>query len=147
MDPMKNRILKLQALCFLILQFLYASGKTQDYSRMLEKADTLNFSVPRTNDWQLLNSYVAFNSTKDSVLLELVVLSDKNIDWKNEQYIGQINQNRFFSKTERVALCYLLKDVYKLKVEPNGKCYLSLEKGNPPAGFPVVIPLKISYLL
>ena len=144
---MKNRISKLQALCFFILQFLLcAHGKTQDFSRMLEKADTLNFSVPKTNDWQLLNSYVAFNSTRDSVLLELVVLSDqKNIDWKNEQYIGQIKQDKFFSKTERVALCYLLNDVYKLKVEPNGKCYLSLAEGNPPAGFPAVIPLRISY--
>lgn len=144
---MKNKNFILLTAGFFILQCLiYANCKAQDYSQVLAKADTLNFSAAKNNDWQLLNSYVEINKTKDSVTLELIVYSNKkDISWKKEQYIGKIKHNKFFSKTERSALCYLLNDAYRVRVERDGKCYFSLEKGNPPAGVPVVIPLKVSY--
>jgi hypothetical protein len=115
---------------------------------LLSKADTLNFSLEKSGNWQLLNSYVEVNKSKDSVLLELIVLTDKkNIDWKQEQYIGKIKQDKFFSKTDRISMCYLLNDVYRVKVGQDGKCYFSLEKGNPPSVVPTVIPLRVSYKL
>jgi|GEM_PF-1217870 len=146
---MENKNLRLQSICFFVLQFVvFTTITAQDYSKLADKADTLNFSLAKSGDWQLLNSYVAVNKSKDSVLLELIVMTDKkNIDWKQEQYIGNIKHNKFFSKSDKVALCYLLNDVYRLKVDTNGKCYFSLEKGNPPSVVPAVIPLRVSYKL
>jgi len=147
---MKNRNFIQQSICFFVLQcVVFTTITAQDYSKLADKADTLNFSLAKSGNWQLLNSYVEVNKSKDSVLLELIVFTDKkDIDWKQEQYIGKIKYNKFFSKkTDRISLCYLLNDVYRLKVDKDGKCYFSLEKGNPPSGVPAVIPLRVSYKL
>ena len=146
---MKNKQIILGTFLFSIFSFLVTDKcVAQDFKEVLAKADTINFSSPRNNDWQLLNSYMQLNKTKDTVQLELIVLSDKKeIDWKNEQYIGKIKFNKFFAKEDRYGLCYLLNDVYRIKIEKDGKCYFKLEKGNPPSGFPTVIPLRVNYSL
>ena len=146
---MKNKNFIPACLCYLLLQFFVNhTSNAQDYSSIKEKADTVNFSVTKHNDWQLLNTYVSVNSKGDSVQLELVVFSDqKNINWKKEQYVGSIKEKRFLSKTDKVASYSLLNDVYQVKVKPDGKCYFTLEKGNPPAAFPIVIPFVVSYKL
>ena len=146
---MKNKQIILCTFLFSIFSFLVTDKcVAQDFKEVLAKADTINFSSPRNNDWQLLNSYMQLNKTKDTVQLELIVLSDKKeIDWKNEQYIGKIKFNKFFAKEDRYGLCYLLNDVYRIKIEKDGKCYFKLEKGNPPSGFPTVIPLRVNYSL
>lgn len=138
------RIVSLFGLQFLIFSVVAA----QNYSELLAMADTANFSTAKHSDWQLLNSYVEVNKAKDSVVLELVVLNkQKDINWKKEQYLGRIKKNIFFSKKERLAYCSLLDAIYKLTINGNGECYLRLEKGYPPADTPVVIPLKVTYIL
>lgn len=147
---MKNKIIILQSIFLLSILSFLVTGKcvAQDYKEVLAKADTINFSSPKNNDWQLLNSYIQINKTKDTVQLELIVLSEKKaIDWKSEQYIGKIKFNKFFSKEDRYGLCYLLNDVYRIKIEKDGKCYFKLEKGNPPSSVPMVIPLRVNYSL
>lgn len=146
---MKNKKFIPACLCYLLLQFcVNFTTNAQDYSTIKEKADTINFSVTKHNDWQLLNSYVSLNSKGDSVQLELVALSDqKNINWKKEQYVGSIKQKQFLSKKEQTVTYRLLNDTYKVKIKPDGKCYFTLDKGKPPVAFPVVIPIKISYKL
>lgn len=146
---MKNKELITKTVFLLMLHFVAnTASKAQGYSRMIDKADTVNFSIPKGTDWQLLNSYVGMNKAEDSVLLELIVLNEKkNIVWGKDQYIGQIKNKKFISKTDRVAWCYLINTVYKVKVDSNGKCYFNLEKGTPPTKFPAVLPLKIRYKL
>lgn len=146
---MKNNNFILSGICISVIQLcLFFKAGAQDFKKGMEKADTSNFSVTRHNDWQLLNSYVSLNVKGDSVQLELIALSEqKGINWKKDQYVGSIKQKQFLSKTDRVINYSLLNDLYKVKIKPDGKCYFTLEKGNPPVGMPLVIPIKVTYKL
>lgn len=138
----------LPRLLFFLAILISVSTDAQDYARLKENADTLNFSVPITGDWQLLNSYVGSNKAADSVALDLVVLNDKAaIDWENEQYIGRIKAIAFLPKEEQVGVCRLIDDEYTLRVATDGKCYLSLKSINPPRQVPLILPLNIMYKL
>ncbi|MES2645571.1 MAG: hypothetical protein V4717_01755 [Bacteroidota bacterium] len=104
--------------------------------------------MQKQSNWKVLNSNVALNTTRDSVEFELIVVNDNQaLDWKNEQYLGKLKQGKFFSKNERVYTFFLLTEMYAFKMEPDGDCYLSLKKGNPPSGSPTIIPIVISYKL
>jgi hypothetical protein len=146
---MKLKELIIKVIFLVLLQFVINEiSKAQDYSRLLDKADTVNFSNPKSDEWRILNSFVKINATNDSVLIEVIVMNDKqNISWKDDQYIGQITYLKFISKTDRVGWCYLINSAYKIRIESNGKCYFNLEKGVPPTGVPAVLPLKMIYKL
>lgn len=135
--------------CILLSQFFYHFTATaQDYTEQQNKADTVNFSVTKHNDWQLLNSYVGLDSTTGAVRMELIVMTnEKRINWKKEQYVGAIKQKQFLPKKEQQITYNLLSDIINLKIKPDGKCYLLFNKSNAPLVFPVVIPIQISYSL
>jgi uncharacterized membrane protein YkvI len=146
---MINKFFIQHTLCVLLIQlFMSVVTCAQDFSQLMSQADTVNFSVQKQSNWKLLSSYVALNATNDSVQFELIVFNDnQTIDWKNEQYLGKLKQGKFFSKFERVSTFFLLSEMYQLKIERDGDCYLSLKKGNPLFGSPTIIPIVIIYKL
>jgi hypothetical protein len=138
----------LRLLIFFILLLTAAANESfaQDHSAAMDKADTVNFSANKSDGWQLFNSYVSTYKT-DSAQLELIVQHMNNINWSVDQYIGKIKQSSLRPQTARVLSFKLLSSVYRLKIETNGKCYLSFVSGGLPPGNPIIIPLRVYYPL
>jgi len=135
-------------ICFLlaIVCSSFIEVSAQIHSRALATADTTNFSINKRSGWKLFNSYVAPVKT-DSVIIELIVQHDLTIDWRQEQLVGRIKSSNLLPKTSQTVSFKLMFDIYQLRVEPNGRCYLRLASGSLPDGDPVILPIRAKYKL
>ncbi len=118
----------------------------QDHSKAIAAADTSYFSPNKNDGWQLFNSYIS-TYQKDSAQLEVIIQHSNTINWRQEQYIGRIKHQVLQPRRGQSLLFNLLSDIYKLRIEDNGKCYLSFVTGSLPVNNLVVIPVKIFYKL
>ena len=131
-------------LIILVLLFSGNAVFAQDHSMSLAAADTTNFSVNKIEAWKLFNSYVSAYSN-DSVLVELILMHDRAIDWGQEQEVGKIKPDSLFPETDRIFSFKLLLSIHQLRIARNGKCYLRLDSGALPKGDPIVVPLRGIY--
>lgn len=109
-------------------------------------ADSSYIAVNKRGGWQFLASYLTPINT-DSVMIEMIVQHDRTIDWTQEQLVGRIKSISMRSKTSQIVSFSLMSDIYQLRVEPNGRCYLRLATGTLPDGDPVIIPVRAVYKL
>lgn len=137
---------------FLLALVLLSFGETiaQDNSKALAKAfatasaDSSYIAVNKKAGWQFLSSYLTpINS--DSVMIEMIVQHDKTIDWNQEQLVGRIKSTSMLPRTSQTVSFSLIDNVYQLRVEPNGRCYLRLATGVLPDADPVIIPVRAVY--
>jgi len=115
-----------------------------DKAKAIAAADTSNFSVNKSDGWQLYNSYVAAYGS-DSVQLELILLKEGSVNWKEEQYVGKIKQGNFYPKTNQTISYKLTYQKYEVRVEKNGDCYFKLTSDNPLSNDGITIPLIVKY--
>jgi len=137
---------KLILLVAILLTCNMTFAQKQPKALALATADTTNFSVNSRAGWQLYNSYVA-PIKQDSVTIEMIIQHDRTIDWKQEQLIGHIKSGNLLPKTGQTLSFRLITDVYQLRIEPSGRCYLRLATGSLAAGDPVIIPVRGLYKL
>ena len=122
----------------------------QDNSKFLAKAfelasaDSSYIAVNKRAGWQFLTSYLT-PIKSDSVMIEMIVQHDKTIDWTQEQLVGRIKSISMLPKISQTVLFNLIENVYQLRIEPNGKCYLRLATGTLPDVDPVIIPIRATY--
>jgi len=134
-------------LIFFVAMLLFCNftfAQKHKHGMAVETADTTNFNVNYQSGWQIYNSYVA-PINADSVVIEIILQHDRAIDWKQEQLIGHIKLTPVNPKISQTTSFMLMFDEYKLRVEPNGRCYLWLAKGAIPDGDPLIIPVKVAY--
>jgi hypothetical protein len=149
--------MKMKKIYFLIAMLLLTVGgamaqdKAQDKVEIVNKAfdktskDSSYIAVNKQAGWQSVISHLTLVKT-DSVLLELVVRHDRtSIDWKQEQPVGRIKQRDLLPKTEQIVLFKLIRNIYRLRIEPNGRCFIRLEAGILPKGDQVIIPVRGIY--
>jgi len=135
---------------FLIAIMLFSFGETfaqnspKDIALARATADSSYFSVNKRAGWGLFSSYVAPVNT-DSVIIEMIVQHDRTIDWKQEQCVGRIKSNSLLPAASQTVSFRLIDNVYQLRVEPNGRCYLRLTYGSLPDADPVIIPVRAVY--
>lgn len=129
----------------IIVSLLSMNSFAQQHSKALAKADSTNFSINKKDGWQLFNSCVKTVS-KDSVMIGLILQHDRSIDWEREQQIGRIKSKSFIPKSEQTLSFQLLTNFCKLRIDTNGKCYLSLIPGALPDEMdPLIIPVKVVF--
>jgi hypothetical protein len=133
--------------CFIFFGFFFitATIHAQDSdSAALAAADTTNFSRNVNENWQLYNSYIAPQGT-DSVMVQLILQHDNNINWSNEQNVGKIKDISLLPGAERPMPFSLGGINYQLRIDTAGECYLKVVSGDPPVDDPVVLPFTIIY--
>jgi len=121
-----------------------ALAQKQPKALALATADSTNFSVNSRAGWQLFNSYVVPINT-DSATIEIIIQHDRTIDFTQEQLVGYIKRKESFPKANQNVSFSLISDVYQLRIDPNGRCYLRLTTGSLPDGDPVIIPVRAVY--
>lgn len=131
-------ILSLVQTCFLL--------NAQNYQKALDAADITNFSVNGKGGWQLYNSCLT-PIGKDSVLIELILQHDINIDWESEHEVGKIKTNSFLPKNDQDVYFKLIENRYKLRIEQSGKCFLTVLDALPDNANPAIIPVRVKYKL
>jgi hypothetical protein len=107
-------------------------------------ADSSYFAINKKAGWQQYSSQLTPVNT-DSVMIEMIVQHDKAIDWKQEQPVGKIKSNSLLPKARQIIAFNLLTNIYQMRIEPNGKCYLRLISGSLPEGDPVIIIIQGNY--
>lgn len=145
---MKSKIYFLLGLSLLCFGELSAQNNSKELAKAFEKAsaDSSYIAVNKKGDWQFLASYLTTVKT-DSVMIEMIVQHDRTIDWTQEQLVGRIKSTSLLPKASQTVSFSLIFDVYQLRVEPNGRCYLRLASGSLPDGDPVIIPIRAKYKL
>lgn len=118
--------------------------RAQDHNKAISAADSTNFSVNKKENWQLYNSYLSFIE-KDSVMIELILQHDTNINWEEEHEVGKIKTNSFLPKSEQTVYFKLIENKYQLRIEKNGKCFLTVLDALPNDTNPVIIPVRVKY--
>lgn len=132
--------------CMMFAFFLMSMAlRAQDAdSAALAAADTTNFSRNADGNWQLYNSYVAPQGT-DSVMVQLILQHDNNINWSDEQNVGRIKDISLLPSAERPIPFSLGGINYQLRIDTGGECFLKVVSGDPPVDDPVVLPFTIIY--
>lgn len=125
--------------CFAIL-----NSYGQDNAAAIAAADTTNFSVYNEGGWQLYNSYVAALGA-DSVQLEIIVQHNNNVNWNDEHLVGKIKPEAFLPSATRSVLFDLVTVVYQIRIDTEGRCYISVASGLPPDQDPFIIPVKVRF--
>lgn len=141
---MQTNSRKILLTAFFVMSFLCNKGFSQIDSAALANADTTAFAANTGGGWQLYNSYAAVVDT-DSVLLELVLTHNNSINWSVDQPVGRIKQPSLFPAVTREVSFMLLSEIWLLRVENDGDCYLRFVAGSLPVGSRVVIPVKIAF--
>ncbi len=113
-------------------------------ARIRELADTSKFVPNRQGAWSLYSSYLAA-AGPDSILLEAAVSHNRDADWSQYQRFGRIRDKQFWPMTTVEARSLLLADVYDIRVEKDGWCFIKLSKGQLPSTDPVVLPIRITF--
>jgi hypothetical protein len=136
----------------LIVLILLSFGEVvaQDNSIILAKAFTSGSAessyivVNKKASWQFLTSYLT-PIKSDSVMIEMIVQHDKTAEWNQEQLVEHIRLASMLPKRSRTVSFNLIENVYQLRIEPNGKCYLRLDTGSLLDTDPVIIPVRATY--
>lgn len=132
-------------LCTLVDLSSPLSSYGQDIPTLVARADTSRFSVQHS-EWSLLNFYQAIDSSGTTVSMEIIVANtSKKTDWTAEQYLGRIKDAPFHPKRHQEIEYTLLHDLYTIRIEHSGKCYLMLKKGSPVSGDVQILPLFVRY--
>jgi|WetSurMetagenome_2_1015567.scaffolds.fasta_scaffold13975_2 hypothetical protein len=132
-------------LTIVISAFVTVNIMAQNFAQALAAADTINFSVNKKEGWMLYNSCLTLQKS-DSILIELILQHDRNINWEAEQEVGRIRSDSFYPKYEQTVTFNLLFNIYKLRIDKNGKCYLYLAQGSlPDESDQVIIPVRAFY--
>jgi hypothetical protein len=117
----------------------------QQHANALAKADTVNFSANKKDGWKLFNSCVK-QIENDSVLIGLILQHDRSIDWEQEQYIGKIKSSAFNPKSEQTLPYQIMETMCQIRIDNNGKCYLSFVSGALPDEMdPLIIPIRVVF--
>lgn len=114
---------------------------------LLAKAtsDSSRFAINVKGGWLQYGSSIAVVAS-DSVMLEAIVQHQKTgIDWTYDQFVGKMKLNRLRPAKSQTTSFNLLTNIYQLRIEPNGKCYLRLVSGVLPDADPVIIPIRAVY--
>ncbi len=109
-------------------------------------ADTTSFASNTGGGWSILSCY--FNqSTPDSMQFELLLKQNNALDFRVEQFIGTISNAAFRPVQAQNNLLFnlLFNSRWRVRVLPNGRCFLRLTQGIMPPGSPVFFPLKVKY--
>jgi hypothetical protein len=124
----------------------YASSQNTKAGELAKAtSDSSSFVINVKDGWQQYGSSVVAMSS-DRVLLETIVQHIKTgIDWTLEQYIGKVKSNSLRPSKSQIVPFNLLSNIYKLRIEANGKCYLRLASGSLPDSDPVIIPIGVIY--
>jgi len=145
---MKSKIYFLLGLSLLCFGELSAQNNSKELAKAVEKAsaDSSYIAVNKKAGWQFFSSYLT-PVKADSVMIEMVVQHDRTSDWNQEQLVGRIKSTSMLPKVSQTVSFSLISDVYQLRVEPNGRCYLHLVSGSLPVGDPVILPIRAKYKL
>lgn len=138
----KGKIILLALVCFVTL------ANAQTHEAELAAADSSRFSVNGKEGWQVFNSYVAVKpSNSDSAEINLIVQHANNMDFKQEQLIGTIKYVPLQPKNTQVIFFKSMLDnnSLKIRIEPDGQCWLSVLGNNPLITNHLIIALKIFY--
>lgn len=141
---MKNRLIKYVLLLAFLSNILVTESFSQDHSAAFAAADSSFFSVNVPGGWKLFNSHMSLWGT-DSVQLELTVQHENTINWREEQFAGKIKTAAFIPRQVQTVLFNLMTDIYALRIDQQGKCFLRMIQGPDPDKQVVVIPVKLSY--
>jgi hypothetical protein len=134
----------------LFILFIAFFGKSQrikaqqNDSLAFAAADTTNFSVNTSGGWRLFNSFLAEYDT-DSVQAEIILQHDNTINLNQEQLIGRIKTVGFQPQIEQNLSFTLLTDLYSMRIDREGSCYLRFISGDLPDGSVIVVPIKVLY--
>ena len=112
--------------------------------RVNEMADTSKFVPNRQNAWSLYTSYVSTRG-RDSVVLEATVSHSRDADWSQYQLFGAIRDKKLWPPDAVEARSMLLTDVYDIRVDKDGRCFIKLSAGQLPSTDPVVLPIRITF--
>jgi len=125
---------------------LSAQNNPKELAKAFAKAsaDSSYIAVNKKAGWQFLTSYLT-PIKSDSVMIEMIVQHDKTINWSQEQLVGRIKSTSMIPRRSRTISFNLIENVYQLRVEPDGKCYLWLGSGSLPDADPVIIPVRATY--
>jgi hypothetical protein len=124
-----------------------AQNNSKDLAKAFAKAsaDSSYIAVNKKAGWQFLTSYLTPVKT-DSVMIEMIVKHDKKtIVWTQDQLVGRIKSINLLPTFEQTLTFSLINNNYKLRIEPNGRCYLRLSSGLLPNADPVIIPVRAVY--
>lgn len=124
---------------------LLAQNHIKDEVLTRATADSSYFAINKQAGWQQYSCHIAPINTTDSVMIEMIIQHDKSIDWKLEQYIGKIKSTNLLPKSSQLLMFDLLTNIYKLRIEPNGNCYIHLFSGSLPDSDPIIIPIRFRY--
>jgi hypothetical protein len=116
-------------------------------SRGIDEAmgDTTSFTPNQQQGWAISSSYLN-QDTPDSIEFELLVRHDNNIAWDQEQIIGAITNSIFKPVNNQIITYQLLSNnLWNVKIEPSGQCYLKLIQGSAPPDNPAIFPIRIRY--
>jgi len=139
---------------FLLAFILFSLGivTAQNSSIIVAKAfdkasiDSSYIAVNKRAGWKFLISHLTLIKT-DSVLIEMVLKNNFTLDLKQEQLVGRIKSESMLPKTSQTSSFNVTGLQYKLRIEPDGKCYLLLTTGSLIIGDPIIIPVRAMYKL
>jgi hypothetical protein len=124
--------------------FMSIKSSAQNDSAAFAAADTSNFGVNISSDWQLYNSFVG-TSDPDSIELAIVIRHANNLNWNNEQCVGRVKIDSLLPSAAQTISFNLIYTIYSVRIETDGKCYLKFVSGTPPDTDPAIIPVRIKY--
>ena len=133
-----------QIFCFIMVGFMLQNEVQAQINPAIENADTTNFSINKEQSWSLYSSYISAESS-DSCHLELVFEHANSLDWNNFQYFGKIKSYVFFPAETLIVNIQLLENVYALKIDNEGKCYIKFISGIYPQASNVVLPIQLNF--
>lgn len=114
------------------------------HRRASELADTSGFVPNRQGAWSLFASYVSTRG-RDSVVLEAAVSHSRDADWSQYRPFGRIRDKKLWPPDAVEARYWLLTDVYDIRVQKDGWCFIKLSEGQLPSTDPVVLPIRITF--
>jgi hypothetical protein len=147
----KHKILFLPVacICFMLVAFndkpVDETGKKINL-RIDNTATVVASFTPNTaGGFSVLSSYLNQRTT-DSVQFELLLQQTNTVNWPRELLIGTITNAAFLPRQQQTVIFYLTyNNKWRVRILPNGNCFLKLTDGPPPTGNPVVLPFKVRY--
>jgi hypothetical protein len=78
-------------------------------------------------------------------VLELIIEHDNNIAWKKEQYVGRIKYSPLQPSVGKTIPFHLLSDAYQIRIDSEGRCFITSLGTSLPTGDPLVLMLQVFY--
>lgn len=144
---MKLKTLKICV--FSIVIMLFVSGFVREKSILLTSqisfTDSASFEPNTAGGWTSYSYY--FNkTTANKIVFEVILKHSNNIDWAKEQWIGTISGTGYIPNSDRKLNYKLLQNnIWKVRIAPDGKCFVNIHQGILPQKESFVIPIKVTY--